>query len=269
MKTITNIDFKILSTSDIPRRTQILEECDFLPSIWNSEKNLDLVKYRNLVDQNSNSQILGRSLKPGEIKCLLSHHQMIVEMEKEWLLVLEDDALVNQEFLREFLKSLEENRKSKPIVFLLYLGNHGVFLRRNSSVLRGRNLSAHRCLALPNGTVGYAVNLAASRIIRNTQELNGSADWPTWSSEVNFYGIFPQVISHDEAAESIINRQILVKDLESWPRNRFIIRQMIIGIFQKDVLFAYGGASRFCKLVILAALWRRLTRYLPRLFIAS
>jgi len=257
----------VLTENGVPRRKEIINEVRNEVKIFNSSSAVDFIAQEKFVNQSSNVVFLGRELALNEKKCLLAHNSLIKSFTEEWNIVFEDDAIINASPFSDFARRLQSIDTKKPIIFLLYIGVHGVFTRKKSKDFKG--ISAHKCLALPSGAVGYAMNLPASRIIQNCTSLTGTADWPTWSRFINFYGVFPAITHHDFSAPSIAQIGAPDTKISFWPEERFKISKMLFGLIKSKQLKAYGGLSGYIKINLQAALFRRISRFLSPFFIRT
>jgi|LakMenEpi03Aug12_release.lakeMendotaPanAssembly.Ray.scaffolds.fasta_scaffold180514_2 GR25 family glycosyltransferase involved in LPS biosynthesis len=265
--TAENMKIYVLTENGIPRRKEIINETKIKVNVYNSSSAVDFIAQDNLVDQDRNVVFLGRKLTNNEKKCLLSHNSVIKSFKDEWNIVFEDDAIINYNRFSEFAKTLSSINIKKPTILLLYIGVHGVFVRKKSRIFKG--ISAHKCLALPSGAVGYAMNLAASRIIQNCTTLTGTADWPTWSRLINYYGVLPAMIHHDFSAQSITQVGAPDSKISFWPKERYKISRMLFGCIRSKQLNAYGGFFGYIRINFLAALFRRVSSYLSLFFIRT
>ena len=180
-----------------------------------------------------------------------------------WSIVLEDDSIVNDKFFLNFLKSIKYFQLDKPTILLLYIGKNGVFLRVNRRMLIDSDLYLARCLVVPTGAVGYAINPAAADILKNTQKFIGNADWPTWARKVSFFGVFPEIVKHDITVQSLAQIENLNHFQNSWPLERFKISKMLVSIIKPHITSVYGGVFGYFLLVILPAVYRRASRIFP------
>jgi len=257
----------VLTENGIPRRKEIINEAKNEVEIYDSSSAVDFIAQEKFVNQSSNVVFLGRELAPNEKKCLLAHNSLINSFTEEWNIVFEDDAIINANPFSEFASSLQSIETKEPIIFLLYIGVYGVFVRKQSKAFKG--ISAHKCLALPSGAVGYAMNLSASRIIQNCTNLTGTADWPTWSRFINYYGILPAITHHDFSAPSIAQIGAPAPKVSCWPEERYKISKMLFGLISSKQIKAYGGVMGYIKINVQAAFFRRISRFCNSLFIRT
>jgi GR25 family glycosyltransferase involved in LPS biosynthesis len=264
-----SFEVTVLTDKGIPRRFELLEEIGYPVHILDSSAKVDFQAHDSEIDQKSNSIFLGRILSNNEKRALLSHAFIIKESSNDWLVVLEDDAILNKQLFSNFLSEIGNLHLSAPTILLLYHGKNGVFVRKKRTLIDGSSLSFHRCLALPSGAVSYAINLAAVKIVQNCRKYVGTADWPTWSANIDFYGVFPQLAFHDYSVKSIAQLDVKLNNETSWPVERYKFFKMVGSVFNSSQIEAYGGLHNYLKLNIFAALFRRVSLYLPKFFIRT
>jgi hypothetical protein len=264
-----NIKISVLTDSGKPRRQALIDELPNYAEIFNSSLNVDFSFEKQKVDQLSNKIFLGRELTENEIKCLLSHAAIITKTLNSWSIVLEDDSIINSKYFLDFMKTVEYLQISKPAILLLYIGKNGVFSKINRKALPGTDLHLAKCLAVPTGAVGYAINPAAADELRKAEKFIGSADWPTWARQVSFFGVFPDVVKHDFTIKSLTQTKTVGHFENSWPPERFKMSKMLIAIIKPRVTSAYGGVFGFFILVIRPALYRKASRIFPLYLLRS
>ena len=258
-----NVKISILTDNGKPRRQALVDELPNYAEIFNSSLNVNLSSEKQKVDQLSNIIFLGRKLSENEIKCLLGHAAIIKKTLSCWSIVLEDDSIVNSNYFSDFTKTVEYLQISKPAILLLYIGKNGVFSKINSRSLADTNLYLAKCLAVPTGAVGYAINPAAADELRKAQKFIGNADWPTWARRVSFFGVFPEMVKHDFTVKSLAQTKTVGHFENSWPPERFKISKMLITIIKPRVTSAYGGVYGYFILVIRPAVYRKASRMFP------
>jgi hypothetical protein len=264
-----NSEVVILTADGKPRSKKLVSKLFNLHTIHNSSKSLNKLNIEHRINQYLNIKFIGRKITKNEKKCLLGHHSLYANARKEWLVVFEDDSLVDKKHFIEFLGVLDSIKLDKPTIILLYIGSHGVFLKQKSSFFMHEYLSVHRCLALPSGAVSYAINSRARNFISNSTTLIGTADWPNWSANVRYYCVLPTIVEHDFTLKSITQAGVSEFEVNVWPITRFQPFQMFIGLFRPGLVFAYGGIGAYFKLNIMPAIFRKLSRNLKSLFIRT
>ena len=264
-----NVKIFILTENGRVRRQALVNELPNHTEIFNSFLKIDFLSEKQKIDQLSNIIFLGRKLTENEIKCLLGHAAIITKTLDSWSIILEDDSIINSKYFLDFMKTVEYLQLSKPTILLLYIGKNGVFSKINRKALPGTNLYLAKCLAVPTGAVGYAINPAAADELRKTEKFIGNADWPTWARRVSFFGVFPEVVKHDFTIKSLTQAKTVGHFENSWPPERFKISKMLIAITKPRVTSAYGGVFGYFILVIRPALYRKASRIFPLYLLRS
>lgn len=196
----------------------------FEPSVFNA------IDGKNL---NSNNHILKLfetndfNWKRGVIGCACSHIMMWLELlnsEYDYLLVLEDDATLCDQFSEKFVKLLEEMANGKKEeVDLLYLGffcypNDVIktkFYKRNSEPRLEKRNKKDLLQENMGGTFGYLITKSgAFKMIDFIQKhgvFNG-IDWVMNKSPLNIYVSNPHIVysipSHETGADTDIQHDI-------------------------------------------------------------
>jgi GR25 family glycosyltransferase involved in LPS biosynthesis len=261
-----SIKIFVLTVNGSLRRPALINEVDCDVNIFSSLKEVDFQSQDLLINQKANLIILGRELSVNEKRTLLSHASVIKKTTHDWSIVLEDDAIVDKALFANFLSIINNLHINKPTIFLLYIGKNGVFVRKKSDIVRNSLISFHRCLALPSGAVSYAINSSAADILGNCVTYTGTADWPTWSINISFFGIFPQIVNHDFSVESIAQVDAIDSAGILWPAERYRVAKMFLGLMKPRQIMAYGGFLGYLELNVLAALYRRICKFFPSLF---
>ncbi len=177
--------------------------------------------------QNERLYWLDRDLSGGEIGCALSHYKIIQSISQKKIplaLILEDDALLNEDFdgwifhLIEYLST-----KKTPLIIPLFYSNLTVnrFGRKKFAKLADKKF-----LIQPSrptyGTVGYLLNLSAADVISNTpQKFVSTADWPAeWQSRVTFLVPSKKLLTHSGELNSLIDEGRVLSQRFGNVRNR-------------------------------------------------
>jgi GR25 family glycosyltransferase involved in LPS biosynthesis len=260
-------DVFILTKAGFIRRADIIAELPIEAKIYDSSKSSNFQNNTSFISQKSNVLFLGREITENEKNCLIAHTSIIRDSHKEWSVVFEDDAIVDTDGFSNLLYNIESLKITRPTIILLYIGDHGVFLKKTTSILTG--IRAHKCLALPSGAVSYVFNAAAAEIVRDCNEFVGTADWPTWSRYINFYGIFPQLVNHDFTLPSITQTDNYDLSSYYWPSERYRISKMFFGFFLSSQRKAYGSFFGYIQINVCPAFYRRISRYLKIFFIRT
>lgn len=186
--------------------------------VWgfDSSKNDDLEAIELSVDRKVSKFLNRRSLSHGEIACALGHLRIYSEFaksEKNWALVLEDDATVSEDLfliMREVCDSL-----ILPSVIQLH-GNadnpsNADFLIPISKIDPNSNFPVTDWLikskVAENTTHGYLINKQAVLIINqlmNGRKITSTADWPyEWKHKVEFWKTLNDYVVQSQAPSLI------------------------------------------------------------------
>lgn len=206
------------------------------------------------INQRANSIILGRELLATEAACLVSHKLAYASSSSDWLVVLEDDAQICSvpafETLLVSLAGLKEF--SRPTILLLFVGKNGVFSRRSSFEIAKINF--YKVFKIPTTTCAYVINKEAMELAVRDSDFIGTADWPTWSKEVDFYLTTSSIVSHEGRENSIVS-QSTAGFGKVWPKFQYSpganLKELVKGSIPSQV----GGRHAY---------WRIFTR--PLLF---
>ena len=179
---------------------------------------------KNVFDKKKSEMIYGRAIRSGEIGCSLSHHDIAVEFyhrgDDEWLVVLEDDALLELDFdkcchdinkyafnkayiiILGYSKCLKSNhwvhKLKKPLYRQITIGNF----------FFGENDVNHR------GTVGYIINKQAAKIMTEQEKVFWIAD--DWlyirSLGINIMHPYQPVVYEDLTTGSTTSNEVTCFD---------------------------------------------------------
>jgi len=210
------------------------------------------------IDQLSNSLVIGRKLSSTQSAAVLSHNKAQTESTGDWFCILEDDALVlDLQAFHDALRLISDLDFRKPTVVLLYAGYGGNYKKFRSL---DRNFSLSRISSLPTGAVGYIMNSNCRNLIRNESKIVGAPDWPTWSSRVNFFQLYPAVVNHSWEFKPIYSSISLKTDPTSWPEYRKSIRGILKGILNSKITRSFGGRKNYFSLVLKPSIYKRLSK---------
>lgn len=178
--------------------------------------------YRGVTTKGKDSDFcslyLGRDVSGPEIGCLRSHlkaYETVRELldENDWVLIFEDDAILNAEFL-EFIRNWKKfiPRTKTPTLLSFYWPYAFVskFSKFNPiklvSFSRRKILSEfYECKVAPYSTVAYALNGSAIMNALESPTLETTADWPPWIYQCKQYVSKKIVVDHPPDS-SVINR---------------------------------------------------------------
>ncbi|MBK8742080.1 MAG: glycosyltransferase family 25 protein [Betaproteobacteria bacterium] len=125
---------------------------------------LDSRELADLYDDKSARATLGRSMSRGEIGCALSHckaYNLLLESEKQYALILEDDALLSDAALRLVVSDRIREFVTEDGARIVLMSRVSQFLQRNAIPLGG----GYRIVKVRNAwfTHGYLINRAAAK----------------------------------------------------------------------------------------------------------
>jgi len=210
------------------------------------------------INQRFNEIVISRRLSSTQAGAVLSHNGAQIIGEDEWTCILEDDAVIlDKSAFTTAIELVEKLYYKRPTIILLYSGYGGVYGKFRSI---SKNFTLAKVLSLPTGAVGYVINEACRKMIMLESAITGGPDWPTWSSEVNFFQIYPSVIFHASTFKSIYLEIANESDSVYWPIHRQSARLAFISIFLPKITKSYGGCRRYFKIVILSGIYRKLMR---------
>lgn len=144
---------------------------------------IDNVKVKSKYQLNTEvfKLVYGRDAKNGEIGCTLSHFELISDfsdsdLDNKWLVILEDDAMLEENF-QDVAESIVLKNCNEPSIYLLGISKT---LKKNNFIHKLKwNLekptdfsgvkygyaNINHC-----GTVGYIINIKAARLIASRSE---------------------------------------------------------------------------------------------------
>jgi GR25 family glycosyltransferase involved in LPS biosynthesis len=207
-----------------------------------------------MVNKRAARIVLGREITIGEACCSLVHLQAYRELlktDKEWVLILEDDALLLDEDIRAL--SFPPNVSEPSILKLSSPTPEDSYVERmrthdDYSIEAAR----FKKLRFPtNMAHAYLINRAAAKIaVRKTdkEKIHFTADWPyIWDANVSFWqsehGYFSQfgesVIDSDNSRSKIISTNLPTRSLNV--RLRDFLRDFLF--VNSVLLFLYGGSG--------------------------
>lgn len=179
---VISLDDSILRKNISCYFSNINEEFEFFDAIRGN--------YKKIFDLESSFDKYKRVLSNGEIGCTLSHYYVIkdflLDSKKEWLIVLEDDAIPTKDFSK-FLNNFNLSVSNFPLTYILghsKTREKDVWVQRLKQPLSnktningyyfGENKRINFC-----GTVSYMINRSAAELIAK----NNSIYWVTddWS----------------------------------------------------------------------------------------
>lgn len=260
MSSLNKVKVYIVSLKDsLDRRSLISEQLKALSLNYtlfdaiNPKENKDFLSY---YDECKAIEINGRNLTLGEIGCTLSHqfiYQDIMKEEKDFFLILEDDALINID-LKCLLERLNEIKESWDVIILGYSKVSEVYYKKLNKFNPigpaifdfkeyriGSVLKNSTC-----GTVGYILNKAGAEKLYN-QEIKAVSladNWPYFEKALGLkiyhsrpflvfedFQSFESSIESDRVLLSKKNREGFIKEFFKYLRG--YVRYCILFLFKR------------------------------------
>ncbi|MBZ7991799.1 MULTISPECIES: glycosyltransferase family 25 protein [unclassified Campylobacter] len=203
--------FIINLEQDIEKRQKITALCESLglnyeiiKAVYGKALSEDEIK-KNTYPKEEQLKLFKRTLSLGEIGCAMSHrlcYQKIIEQNLEDAIILEDDAVFDENLL-EFLKY--KNEFPKDLELLLLGHQRQIYsddgfriespfsLRFNKKIL---NWNLKRLVGRGNGAYGYYItNNGAQKLFKAMNKFHLPADLYTSNETfINLYAIYPILI---------------------------------------------------------------------------
>lgn len=237
-----------------------------LNSMGMEYKIFEAVVGENLSDQEIRSRVnliscearLGYRFTKQSIGCGLSHKLIHIEALKndyEWVLIFEEDVKLVDFNLQE-LEAIAKVNNSQATIIQLF--------SRSSRVMKSNtieNIAKSKRIVfdfeprlIGSGASAYLINRRALIDAVESELLEGPSDWPAWSSQVKFKGVYPWMVSETSAASTIPNNQI--------KRTEYVKRRLlqITGLHYLRYRRQYKGVKDYFKSEIIPYLvyikWR-------------
>lgn len=225
-------------------------ECVLIPGI--DSKLISNLEATKIVSQKAARIVLGREISIGEACCSLVHLQAytdFVHSENEWVLILEDDAVLLDEKIKEFDFSL---KISTPTILKVSSPTHEDSyidtLRHADDILV--SAAGFKRLRFPTSMAhSYLINRSAAKIaVANTprEKIHFTADWPyLWDAEVSFWqsesDFFVQV--GDSLIDSEQSRAEIISNSLPLRSHKLRVSENLrdLSFFNSTLLFLYGG----------------------------
>ncbi len=125
------------------------------------------------------STLLGRKIGEREIAVMLSHrkcYELFQGSESEYLLVLEDDVVLNNAHF-DFSDIVSLLQRRKPVIVTLYSPKWSIWKRTHSGL---------KAKIPPAYAAAYFINEESVRLALASNPL-GIADWSPWAIKIRFY----------------------------------------------------------------------------------
>jgi hypothetical protein len=186
-----NLEFEIIQGID----GKLLTESDVLAS----------------VNRKSCRARLGYEISKGLIGCYLGHlsaYETAKSKDCEWVLILEEDVQVKElsvKVIEEFQKILSD----QPKIIQLFSRSSRLADKRTFVQLQQNYFGFRfRPRLVGNGAAAYLINKKALTLATQLPYVTGAPDWPPWSQEIEFYGIYPWMFHEGPTGSEIPNNKI-------------------------------------------------------------
>lgn len=242
--------FVISLDSDAARRTSMRGQLESLRldyEIFDAIRGSEYIDNPRWYDDTSARRLEGRSLRPGEVGCALSHaavYAEIVKREIPWALILEDDAVLHSA-LPAILSAIESGAGVQGQI--ISLSRCDAYLPWTKERLWGEFSIATPCLVKEGAigqAVGYVVSLDAAKAIAETNvPVKFPADsWGHYRGFVEFKGVLPtlSVVRQNTSFKSSTVRGGVRSDFVPYSKTEMLMHGFLT--------YTYPG--RFCKRVI-------------------
>lgn len=166
-------------------------------------------------DQTGTFEIYGRTMKPTEIGCALSHrkcYEKLLESREKIALVLEDDLVWTEKDLKPILSTLQEFLNTEEPVIVLLSGDYWFANTKKVGDV---------CLATVREAVcahAYLINRNAAKILISLERKYIADDWYNLKKHgIKLYGIYPHIADQNRkdfnteispAYEGVIRRNL-------------------------------------------------------------
>lgn len=151
-------------------------------------------EYESLICRPAALKNIGRDMGNSEFACALSHHFIYCDILKrglEMAVILEDDAIVDEEFFT-FLKMVR-----KPACDLLLLYHLYALVRRTGRLRLENGSVAYRCISTPSMANGYIITRdGAQKLVDRSLPIAAPADWPTDISRMRAFALMQRLVDH-------------------------------------------------------------------------
>jgi hypothetical protein len=209
-----------------------------------------------LIQQNANYVVLGRETTSSEAACSLGHHYIQQSIDSEWLLILEDDAILIEPLkLIELFDKINVLKFDFPVVVSLYAGLRGIKSWRG----RVKELSdfADKLYKPSTHAVAYIINSQVGNLAKKQTRLVGSPDWPTWIHKCEFYESKIPYFSSLGLDTSIISQTMPTSYMTKVSPESQKFTVALLGLLNSRKISFYGDRSIYIKFTIGPFLHRR------------
>jgi glycosyl transferase family 25 len=239
----------IVGLSSIYRGQALEEQLRAQNLCWTRIDGVDLRNQsvtQGQVDFHAARLLLRRDILPSEVGCALAHRKVyraMVQHGNPLALVFEDDARLTGIIDQEGITSLL--RTQVPRVFMLFFREHAIVGSRRIRGRRAEFVGIRKCFFPPTGTVAYAINLAAARLLlEEGRPVYYTADWPPASStQIEYYlPSLGAIVTPDPQAESAIgDRPEIHLSLAARMKNYLLLISHITWLRKSSYYGSYRG----------------------------
>jgi len=212
-----------------------------------------------------NQKFIERQLTAPEIACVLSHRLIYSLTSYEWVLVLEDDAILLERDLQKKLHGLiKELDSDVPTVISLFAGRNGIVSSRRQN--RYRKIGVDRYNKPTTGCVAYLINAKARNISLTSPAIVGVADWPTWIYACEFYQQVVPWFDTLDSKSSYISPSMpeSFKILETYSIRKLF--SLLLKLIDADIASVFGGRRRYYKNIIHPIVRATIFKFLSKAF---
>jgi len=155
---------------------------------------LDKESINKLVDLKSCDARLGFRIGNNLIGSGLSHKEVYKKafnLNSDWVLILEEDVSVTK-FDKDIILSIISKLDDSPTLVQLF--TRASRIMKKSTIVE---LNSHKIMYnFENRLVGcgaqaYLINRNALKLAINSKKIDGAPDWPPWSKNCKFFGVYP------------------------------------------------------------------------------
>ena len=170
-------------------------------------------KYHSMIDRQKAISKQGFDLSNAEYGCALSHamvYGIIVKQKIEHTIILEDDAIVDKDFLELIQGRYLQNSNAKG-VFLYHLFASAVMPFAKPFFAQYK---LHRLAKTPLSTAGYYVTYDfAKTLFGHSVPICTQADWPCDVANMGMQAIVPRIVRHPAIENSVIEKNRTAKKI--------------------------------------------------------
>jgi len=191
---------------------------------------------------------IGRRLASAEVACALSHLGLARQLEAtktDLALILEDDARIDIQKLREVVAALDRMPRNWDVLLLNYIHNHFPY----EIGPLGASHTLFGILGEIDSAAGYLISYSGLQKLSRIKALEATADRWTWFAvrqNLNVYGVWPMPITTEQLGPSDIDKQ-MDRDKKTHSFHRKVVkklRRFLIGVLLRSRAHADCGSWR-------------------------